>query len=170
MPMLVNRDEMIRRLHREKAAFEALLSGMTGDQLATLPLVGYWTMKDVLAHSIAHEQLALDELHHALRGEPLAIRPSRIDRFNAEAVESRRDQSLAEVHAAWDASFAAVVAAVTKLTDDDVDPDGPVAAALEDTVNGVLANNTYGHYAEHMVDIEAARADARRFLPFSTAP
>lgn len=34
---------------------------------------------------------------------------------------------LAEVHAAWDASFADVVAAVTNLTDDDFDPAAPSA-------------------------------------------
>lgn len=43
-----------------------------------------------------------------------------------------------------------VVAAVAALAEADFDPAGPLAAALDDTIDGALANNTYAHWAEHL--------------------
>lgn len=161
MSEVVTGDTIVRRMHRERDAFEAIIDRMTPDQVANLPVVGFWTMRDVIAHLIAHEQRALDELRSALRGETLAIDHSTAatDAFNAAAAEGRQHQSLDEVHAAWTASFDDVVAAVSALPTPSFDPDGPVCTALGDTIDGALANNTYGHYAGHGTDIQRVLAE-----------
>ena len=35
------------------------------------------------------------------------------------------------------------------------DPNGPLCAIHGDTIDGALGNNTYGHYAEHLPEVQA---------------
>lgn len=148
-PSPVFRNELIRRLERSHAVFDALLGRMTGDQLNGLPVVGHWVMKDVLAHFIAHEQHVLDEIRLARRGHRVDPDYGDTDTFNEGAVSAWRGESLAEVRRAWEVSRRQVVTLVNDLPDDAFDPSGRVVAALGDTIDGALANNTYEHYAEH---------------------
>jgi hypothetical protein len=152
---LVTKDELLRRLEDGHATVEAVLARLSDAQMDEPNVVGAWSVKDILAHFIAHEQRALAELQHALRGERMAVDHGSGDEFNAEAVTWRHGQSPAEVRAAWEASYRQVVAAVASLSAEGFNPSGPVVAALDDTIDGALANNTYEHYTEHLSQIEA---------------
>ena len=155
MEAFVSKDELLRRLNQEYMRFNNVLAQMSDAQLVEPNTIGAWSVKDLLAHFVAHEQRALEELRYALRGERLVIDHSAGDVFNAQAVSASLSQSLAEVQAAWDASFQQIVTAVAALTDADFDPEGVVVRALDDTIDGALGNNTYGHYAEHLSAVEA---------------
>jgi hypothetical protein len=65
----VTRAELLARLDRERAALAAELDQFTPDQQVKPGVVGDWSIKDLLAHLIAHEQRALQEVQSALRGE-----------------------------------------------------------------------------------------------------
>jgi trans-aconitate methyltransferase len=114
-----------------------------------------WSVKDVIAHFIAHEQRALDELDHALRGEPYHFDFGCNDTFNEGAVLACRKLSYEDVVAAWENSVAGVMAVVKQLTDADFDPAGVVVQRLEDSIDGAMANNTYEHWQDHGAQIEA---------------
>lgn len=158
---LVSKDDLIQRLEQSHLAFDALLARTTQDQLTRLPVVGHWVMRDVLAHFIAHEQHALEEIRLARRGHRVDPDYGDSDAFNEGAVSAWRGQSLAEVRRAWEVSRRQVVTLVEGLSNEDVDPSGPVVEALGDTIDGALANNTYEHYAVHGRQIEEAlRASA----------
>ncbi len=79
----VTQDELLRRLGHGCADVEAFLARLTEAQQRVPGVVGTWSVRDILAHFIAHEQRALEELRHALRGERLAI-----DAFNDGAVQA----------------------------------------------------------------------------------
>lgn len=161
----VTKAELLRRLAAGYAAVGAVLAGLGDADLARPGVAGGWSAQDLLAHFIAHEQRALEELRHARRGARLAIDHGANDAFNDGAVLAWRGATPAQVRAAWAASFGQVVAAVEGLAEADFDPAGPVAAALDDTIDGALANNTYGHYAEHLPQLLALRD-----RPAPTAP
>lgn len=152
----LTRDEMLERLDASKAAFDAAMAGKTDKVLSTIPVAGNWTVKDILAHFIAHEQLALNELRAARRGERFDFKWASMDEFNAEAVDSRRAASLSGLRLTWNASCEEVADTIKALTDEDLDPDGPLVTALGTTIDGALAKNTWDHYAEHVPDIERA--------------
>jgi hypothetical protein len=146
----VDKQQLLRRLDARRAEFLTQLARIPPDAPTVPNKIGAWSVRDLLAHLIAHEQRVLAELGAARRGKrPPPLRESN-DAFNAEAVAARQNQSLTEVRAAWDASFAQVLAAVQALSDADFEPFGPVCELLEDTIDGALGNNTYGHYAEHL--------------------
>jgi hypothetical protein len=121
-------------------------------------MIGDWSITDLLAHLIAHEQRAVREIEHALRGERLEIDHAANHAFNEAAVAAYRAQPCAIVRKAWDTSYQAVVTAVAALPDAAFDPAGEIVAALEDSIDGALGNNSYGHYAEHRREIEARLA------------
>jgi ribosomal protein S18 acetylase RimI-like enzyme len=155
MDETVDRTELLRRLEREYRRFQGALAALAPEQLEAPGAIDAWSIKDLVAHLIAHEQFALREVRHALRGERFVpdTHDSRV--VNARAVAERQHQPAAEVLQAWEASFEQVVAAIQALPDSAFDPDGAVVQLLEDTIDGAFGNNTYEHYAEHLPAVEA---------------
>jgi uncharacterized protein (TIGR03083 family) len=162
MDQIVTKPELLDRLRREYARFQACLAQLTPEQISAPHTVRDWSVKDLVAHLIAHEQRALEELRAAMRGERLAIDHAAGDTFNAGAVAASRPSSAEAVLYAWRQSYAEVVAAVAALPDAYFDAAHPITAVLEDTIDGALANNTYDHYREHLPDLEQAIRQLQR--------
>lgn len=154
MDQHVDRDELLVRLDQSYQKVMAVIAPLTPAQLETPGVVGDWSIKDLLAHFIAHEQFALAELAHARRGQPFEPEAHSSDAINARAVGARAHEPAASVLRDWQASYQQVVSAVRALADADFDPAGPLAQALGDTIDGALGNNSYEHYAEHLPAIE----------------
>ena len=151
----VDKVELLRRLDAEHGRLQAVIASLTAEEMQQAGVVGDWSLKDLIGHLIPHQQFALQELEHALRGEPFAVASNSADTTNERAVIEGRQQSLTQVLAAWNQSYGEVISAVESLPDAAFDPAGPVVRALGDTIDGALANNTYAHYAEHLPEIEA---------------
>jgi uncharacterized protein (TIGR03083 family) len=154
MEQHVGKSELLKRLDAAHARIDAILARLSPEQRTEVNTVGAWSIMDLIAHVIAHEQRALNELRHALRGERFEPDYDEDD-FNEKAVAASRSLSYEQVKANWDRSFAEVVAAIEALSDADFDPSGNVVQMLGDTIDGAFGNNTYDHYAEHMPTIEA---------------
>jgi hypothetical protein len=155
----VTKVELLRRLEAGQAQFEAVLARLTPTQIEHLEVGDGWTVKDLLAHFIAHEQRALEELRMALRDEPADIPLLDNDAFNLGAIFACRSQSFEQIRAAWNESFREVISAVQALTEADFDPSGSLVQRLGDTIDGAFANNSYEHYAAHRQELEAAIRD-----------
>ncbi|HLY24897.1 MAG TPA: maleylpyruvate isomerase N-terminal domain-containing protein [Aggregatilineales bacterium] len=155
----VSKSELLHRLANAKARLDALLALIRPEQRIKPELVGGWSVKDMLAHFIAHEQRALEELRAALRGEQPDSLPADNDSFNLGAVLASRSQSYEQIKAAWDRSFAEIVEAVRALSEADFDPWSQVVRLLDDSIDGALANNSYEHYTEHLPQLAAIVAD-----------
>jgi uncharacterized protein (TIGR03083 family) len=146
--------ELLRRLVDEQNRFVSLLDGLTPQQYLEPCVIGGWSIRDLLAHLIAHEQRALLELAFAQRGETFAIDHAMGNAFNGGAAMACRPLDPIVLRAAWERSYQQVVDAVAALSDDEFLPSSPLGLALGDSIDGALGNNTYGHYAEHRVDVE----------------
>lgn len=153
----VPKTELLDRLEGERVALAAELDQLTPSQLIKPGVVGAWSIKDLLAHIIAHEQRALQEVQCALRGEQLAVDHDANDAFNDQAVTSSDVRTVEDVRSAWEASAREVIDTVVALPDAAFDPSGPVVAVLGDSIDGALGNNTYLHYAEHRQEVESWR-------------
>lgn len=157
---VVGKAELLSRLIQGKAEIDAALAALSPEMMVASGALGGWSVKDLIAHFIAHEQRALGELRSALRGGPLPPDPG--DDLNRRAVEASRWHALEDVRADWERSFKQLVTAVELLSDSDFDPAGGVVYVLGDTIDGALANNSYEHYAEHLAEVQAL---ARQFHP-----
>jgi hypothetical protein len=109
-----------------------------------------WTYKDLVAHAAAWEDRTASRLK-ALRESGAQTYPgvADADEFNAAVVERTRGRDAAEVVRELDAAHERIVDEVRKLTPERIH-------ANESWVSGVLAGNTYGHYAEHFDEVFAA--------------
>ena len=162
MENVLTRSEILDRLHGEYERFQAGLRCLTDEQMVRPQTIRDWSVKDLLAHIIAHEQRALQELSMALRGERMVIDHAAVDAFNDGAVVASRPYPIEEVRRAWKRSFEAVITAVGGLPESCFDLAHPITLVLDDSVDGALANNTYEHYREHMADLELAIRHFRR--------
>lgn len=141
---------LLQRLHAGYQQVEQLIAPLTSEQLQTKGVVGDWSIQDIIAHFIAHEQFALRELAAAQRDETYQNPYADTDVMNAEAVGQYAQLAVDHVMDAWEESFHQIITAVQLLADADFLADSAVVQRLGDTIDGALANNTYDHYAEHL--------------------
>lgn len=153
MEDFVGKDELLRRLHNGYREFNEGIKQLSSEQMETPGANGTWSIKEVISHFIAHEQFALTEIRYALAGKQYVPAETDIHLFNEQAVAVRRDQSLEQIIQAWDESFRQVIEVVERLPESAFDPSGDYIRLLGDTIDGALGNNTYQHYAEHLVTI-----------------
>lgn len=151
----VDKEELLRRIEHGRQDFWRAMDGAADSDLEAPNAVGEWSVKDLLAHFIGHEQRTLDELNAARRGETYSIDHAANQAFNAQAVGALRDPSLTRVREAWLASSNQILAMIESMSDADFEPFSPVCVLLGDTIDGALGNNTYGHYAEHLPGVQA---------------
>jgi uncharacterized protein YndB with AHSA1/START domain len=161
----VGRKELLSRLRRSRDAVAALLAAIPPATFLEAGAIGAWSVRDLLAHFVAHEQRALAEIAAARRGDRLTIDATATNEFNAGAVFAWASLQPPEAWAAWDRSYRQIVETVEALADADVAPGSALEQALGDTVDGALANNTYTHYEEHMPALEAFVARCRPAAP-----
>ncbi|HUG47713.1 MAG TPA: DinB family protein [Candidatus Limnocylindria bacterium] len=106
-----------------------------------------WTRKQMLAHIAAWHELTVERLAAFARSgemQPLAI-PE--DDMNARVARSAEGRTAGEVLAAADGSFRRVRQQIGYLSDEQL-------AAHDGWPAAVIAGNTYGHYAEHLRDLD----------------
>jgi hypothetical protein len=156
----VEKREVLLRLKTRRDALVSALAAIPEPLFLRSDTIDRWSVRDLLAHLVAHEQRALAELAAARRGQRLAIDHRCTNEFNAGAGFAWAPLGRHEALAAWDDSYRAVVAAVEDLTEIDFMPGSTLEQTLGDTVDGALANNTYAHYAEHLPELEALARSA----------
>ena len=105
-----------------------------------------WTYKALAQHVTGWEDLTVKRLA-GLRedGQPHASGVE-TDAFNAEMAERASERSAADILADLDATHARLVAEIEKLTPEQIHSNDDWAIA-------VIAGNSYGHYAEHHVEL-----------------
>ena len=145
----VSKYELLQRLHKGCEQFRHLIAPLTHAELGTPGVLGAWSIKDIVAHFIAHEQFALGELAAARNGEAFEYPVEGTDAINAAATAQHSGTPAEQVLLRWEQSFRQVVALAEALAEADFAPDSAVVQRLGDTIDGALANNTYEHYAEH---------------------
>jgi hypothetical protein len=105
-----------------------------------------WTRKQMLAHITAWHDLTNERIAHLLAtGEPGALKQD-TDTINARVARQAVGRTAGEVVKDMELSFNRLRRQVGRLTDDQLSMHDAWAA-------GVIAGNTYGHYAEHENDV-----------------
>ena len=164
---MTTRNQFITRLLQERDKFELLLNRVGYSRRMTLKGVsGKWSIKDILAHILAYEQYIADRMSEILHGEEYA--PCRtqnaldafLDEFgfpdfgsplldddgpNEWVVEKYKNVSLDDVVMQEIQAFASIITALEKM---------PEEMMNRHNLYDRVANNTFGHYREHIADIK----------------
>jgi uncharacterized protein (TIGR03083 family) len=147
----MNREENLERIRVERARFEAALNRLTPEQWLQPGACGSWTVRDVLGHIVFWEQDFLHNLELMRRGEPLyEITNDQVDATNDAAYQHYKDLPLDEMRAEFDRSHQQVVAWLTAAPQEELDR----PFMYRRTVGEFVEYDTWGHYAEHMPDLE----------------
>jgi uncharacterized protein (TIGR03083 family) len=135
------------QLRVQHARLEALLSGISDEELVRPAAFGAWSVKDMLAHITFWEQRVIaysSGAKESLVG-PEEDEQAAIDRINAEVLAVHREQPLAEVHAGFERSYQQVLRLAESLSADEL---------ADDVLYSLFAGDTFEHYREHSEMLE----------------
>ncbi|HEV2705100.1 MAG TPA: maleylpyruvate isomerase N-terminal domain-containing protein [Pyrinomonadaceae bacterium] len=143
----MKRDELLAQVHASHAKLTAALDGLTDEQATRTGLNPQWSVKDALAHITAWELEGAEAIRQLQQGtyERKPFNQETIDRFNAEAVESRRGLTMPEARREFDEAHAAFVRLLESLPEE-VEERSPIYKFTE----GVAIH----HHAHHAAQIE----------------
>ncbi|HUG06055.1 MAG TPA: maleylpyruvate isomerase N-terminal domain-containing protein [Candidatus Limnocylindria bacterium] len=105
-----------------------------------------WTYKDLVAHCVAPFDLTTDRLAHFRTTGQTRGPGTEADDINAAVVARTRGGDPRQILKEFDASMDKLVEEIKKL-------DAAQIHANEDWVIAIVAGNTYGHFAEHHVEL-----------------
>jgi len=160
----MTRDKILQTIREQHAQLEHWLAPLSEEVICQHPVVGWWTMKDVLGHIAMWEQVAIqfiNDYKHTGVPQPLGIETdAQVDERNEREVAIRRDWSLARVRAEFDATYRDLLAAIESLSDADLSAPSPDPWDKETTLEKLIAINSYEHIPEHIAQIEQWRSGA----------
>jgi hypothetical protein len=148
---MTRRESAINRLERDWEDFLKCFEGLTDSMLGESGVVGYWSIRDVMAHMTTWEEEALKALPLILEGRPLPryTRYGGIDAFNAREQERKRSLSLERVKHDLGATHQRLAEFLASAPES--------AYASGGRFRHRLRLDTYHHYREHTLQIFAWR-------------
>ena len=146
-----SKDELIARIEHGYVSCRTVLDSLPEDRFA-LKLAAGWTLKDVLAHLGAWEEICLDRVARLRAGEWRRYSDADTDARNEEIARDTRDIAVPDLLRRWSDAHAKVLALVESLSEDEL---------ADDRFNDAIAADTYEHYPDHFADLGAAVTTAR---------
>lgn len=145
-----DKTEALARFREGRSELFAALEGLSEEEQTRVPVGGLWTVRDVLAHILAWEEVALQRLDLFAAGRASEIhwvRDEEVDDTNARLHEERLGLSLAQVRERLEEIGHQLEERLERLPSGVVEGTEPVAAWFP--------NCTYVHYQEHLEQIRA---------------
>ena len=152
----MTKQEMLKRIQKEREAFEAVLEGLTPEQMTAPGVMGEWSVKDILGHMAMWESRLVTILYSNERGvSPKMLQgQAEVDRVNAESYAEQRERALDRVLADFHAVHAQLLKRLDKLTDRDLSDPKRFKWMEGEPLEKLVAGDTFEHYAEHRPMIE----------------
>jgi hypothetical protein len=154
----INKATLLDNMQRGYAALEAVLTPLDQDQVTTAGVNGDWSIKDILAHIVTWQQVLVDRLQAATRGEKPATlldgTEEEVDRLNAQFYEESKGRPFAQVLADFRTSYWQIVEIVQTISDEELTDPHRFAWMGGEPLWRLIAGDTYGHYPEHIESIQ----------------
>ena len=106
-----------------------------------------WTRKQMLAHVTVWHERTVEAIAAVVENGEVPGDTEETDAINARAARGAVGRTTGEVLSAMDDSYRQARRAVGRLTPEQL-------AAHDDWLAAMIAGNTYGHYAEHLADLD----------------
>jgi hypothetical protein len=156
------RAEILKTIKEQHTQLLAALEGIPEETIVKRPVVEWWTIKDLLGHIAMWEQVAIKFItEYKQDGVPKMLGmndDAAIDKHNKREATIRRDWSLARVRAEFDAAHRGLIAAIETLSDAGLVRQLPAPWGQGDTLEKLIAVNSYQHNPEHIEQIKKWRA------------
>lgn len=154
----MDRDELLRQIRDGRAELESAMA-LFGKRDLTEPLLDSgWSIKDIIAHIGFWEQRMVN-LYGILSAGDVpkdAIDGETLDELNARVLNENRLLPLGIVQINELTAYRALYRVAETAPDDDLFDPGRFAWCEGEPFFNWIVINTYGHYADHIPDLEAA--------------
>lgn len=162
MPRPTNKAQLLSAIQHEHETLDKFLVTLTPDQLTHTSKITSCSIKDVLAHLLAWEQMCLGWYTAGLRGvaPPLPAEGynwAQIPALNRAIFERYHDRPLAEVLKQYRASYRQTLKTVQGIDEEDLFTPGRFAWTKKNALAAYFIGATSSHYAW-------ARKEVRRCL------
>lgn len=154
------RQELLKILVKERLHLEAIVGTLSEDQLVETGVDGRLSVKDLLAHIIDWEGRMIQWINESLAGVvPQRPAPGMnwedLDGLNEMIYQANKDRQLDDVMAASQDSYVRALELVQSLSEDDLFNGNRFAWRKGDPLWHMVAANTWWHYREHRLQVEA---------------
>ncbi|MBI5653171.1 MAG: DinB family protein [Chloroflexi bacterium] len=111
--------ELLEKLARNRDELLNACAGLSEAQLTTIPVVGAWTIKDVVGHIAYWEQVIHDHLRESLtEGKPRAMSPDETDdAINARESAKRTTRTWKHIRSEFENTRRALIERVETLSE-----------------------------------------------------
>ena len=152
MTKQASKDMLLSNIQIQRRRLENNLATLKDVDMIQPSIIGSWSVKDILAHLIAWEQLFLDWYQAGIQGRtptkaPVGMSRKAIDALNQEIYESNCRRSLDDVISCFHTSYQQVLATIEAIPEDDMFAHGRFAWTGKLTLADYIAGNTCNHYA-----------------------
>lgn len=143
---------IIEAIQVEHRRLEKCLASVSRKEMVKRGVVGIWSVKDVLAHLTAWEQLLLSWYDAGLRGKmpsrpvPVGMSRNAIDALNQDIFEQNQKRPLASVFVEFQSSYQQVLAMVQIVPEEDMFEPGRYSWTGQLILADYIASNTCNHY------------------------
>ncbi len=155
------KEQVLGEIRAARASLLAAIAGLPDDALLRSHVVGYWSIKDVLAHLTVWQSELITALDHVDNpGQvPHIVEIDDIDEFNEEQYRVNVRRPLAIILEDWRGVHKHLLESVAALNDETLD-DGARFDWMEgEPLSYLIAENGYWHEQEHAEQIQAWREE-----------
>ncbi|MGB3700145.1 MAG: DinB family protein [Anaerolineales bacterium] len=146
--------QLIDTIQGNWATWEAIVAQIDEERLTQSGVAGDWTLKDIIAHITWHEKEMVGLITaHALVGSELWNLPT--DERNAAMYEEVRNEPLEQVLEESAGIHQQLLELLPTLSDEDLtDPSSFPNMPPDWQPWMLIAQNTYEHYQDHILDVQ----------------
>lgn len=151
MPRPTSKIMLIEAIGKERETLNKLLGTLSAEAMVLPGVCETWSVKDILAHLLAWQQMVLGWYRAGARGEAVKtpaddLKWSETPILNQRIYERYRDVRLSEVKAQFEASHKEVLAALDSIPDEALTTPGYYAWTKSTTLLSYFVSCTSSHY------------------------
>lgn len=161
---------LLTAIEKERTALETFLDSLTPDEMIRPGVVGDWSVKDVLAHLVAWEQMCLGWYRAGLRGEipPLpapGFKWNQTPQLNQQIYERYCVEPLTAVLSQFHASHNEIMGVIYNLSNETLFLPDQYPWTRKNTLGAYMVSATSSHYLWARKEIKKGLKAKKRPLP-----
>jgi uncharacterized damage-inducible protein DinB len=154
---------VVSDLAHSRAQFLQAIEGLSHLELTQIPLYEGWTLKEVLAHVIGWDQRVLKTLPLMLQNRASEVAAVKVDEYNRQSVEARRDKSPAELLSEIRSTHGQILEIIATLDPKEIDMRRERHQQII-TIRSYVIDEMIEHDQEHTAEIELWRKNLEQSI------
>jgi hypothetical protein len=151
----IDKAKLLQWIQTGYTAFKILVEEFHEEQLTQPDVIGEWSLKDIMAHILVHEQRMVQWMSKKLCGEdpflfqPYAMPNDELDKLNEQIFQENRHRSFAEMAHTLEVTHSEVLHLVETTADKYLFDANCYRLLGGEPLWEAIAANTCWHYEEH---------------------